>query len=628
MSAFTFGTELPDNVDKISAISDAQLILLSDLREMFKERVALEREYSIKLQLLAKKASEKKLRRMVKLVLGDEPTQIWTENTVNISTLDNGYSKLLSSLENIAQDHLVLADSLSSQVVDELKKLERRGEETKKKQSQFFERILADKEKTYDEECMEVESYRHKQERANDDRHADRAAKQLEQQRIDMLNEKNTYLISIAISNKTKNKLYEEDLPLLENSVQELLIKSLTVILQHSQSLVETHLDSARSRVASVQASLTQIDPIKDQDLFIEYNRSQAHFVIPNDAQFIPCEGFYDKGEISTDPAPKIFLQNKLSRCRAKLQELEPILSAKKSEVDKLQALVDAYVLDRTLGDLDAVAETHLDAQHQLISLSTAHAMLTAEVDIIMNSLGDDEGAQRHHTFKSSSFSIPTQCGYCKSSIWGLSKQGKTCKICHLSVHNKCELKVPAECPGANEKTHTRASASVTSTKIDSNQSDDEPQTPSSFVRPHSHDDSHDIATVLFDFEASSPFEISVSAGETVHLLEVNDGSGWIKVAGSQGNKGLIPASYVQIADDEGSDVRITSAFEPTSNGVLPVRALYNYDAQGPDEIPLVEGGLIELTPGPNGGKHYAEGWWEGIGPSGQKGIFPSNYVS
>jgi hypothetical protein len=27
-------------------------------------------------------------------------------------------------------------------------------------------------------------------------------------------------------------------------------------------------------------------------------------------------------------------------------------------------------------------------------------------------------------------------------SIWGLSKQGKTCKSCGLSVHSKCELNV------------------------------------------------------------------------------------------------------------------------------------------------------------------------------------------
>ena len=80
-----------------------------------------------------------------------------------------------------------------------------------------------------------------------------------------------------------------------------------------------------------------------------------------------------------------------------------------------------------------------------------------------------DEGSQSPHNFKSTSFSIPTTCGYCKvclflspdvsstydiesrqSSIWGLSKQGKTCRTCGLCVHAKCELKVVLSlCPDA-----------------------------------------------------------------------------------------------------------------------------------------------------------------------------------
>lgn len=32
---------------------------------------------------------------------------------------------------------------------------------------------------------------------------------------------------------------------------------------------------------------------------------------------------------MSTEAAPKVFLQNKLSRCRAKLQELGPVIDSK-----------------------------------------------------------------------------------------------------------------------------------------------------------------------------------------------------------------------------------------------------------------------------------------------------------
>jgi hypothetical protein len=57
------------------------------------------------------------------------------------------------------------------------------------------------------------------------------------------------------------------------------------------------------------------------------------------------------------------------------------------------------------------------------------------------------------------------------------------------------------------------------------------------------------------------------------------------------------------------------------------VRALYNYEAQGDDELSLTVGQEIELTAGEMGGTKYGEGWWEGIDRTGRPGIFPSNYV-
>jgi Variant SH3 domain len=42
------------------------------------------------------------------------------------------------------------------------------------------------------------------------------------------------------------------------------------------------------------------------------------------------------------------------------------------------------------------------------------------------------------------------------------------------------------------------------------------------------------------------------------------------------------------------------------------VRGVYDYEAQGDDELGVREGEIIQLTPGPNGGQNYADGWWEG----------------
>lgn len=55
-------------------------------------------------------------------------------------------------------------------------------------------------------------------------------------------------------------------------------------------------------------------------------------------------------------------------------------------------------------------------------------------------------------------------------------------------------------------------------------------------------------ATIMFDFVASSPFEMNVVEGQVVEVVEEDDGSGWIKVGNPKtGEKGLVPATYVQL---------------------------------------------------------------------------------
>jgi len=243
-------------------------------------------------------------------------------------------------------------------------------------------------------------------------------------------------------------------------------------------------------------------------------------------------------------------------------------------------------------------------------------------MEVISTAIGDDEGEQHPHAFKSSSFSIPTQCGYCKTSIWGLSKQGKTCKACGLSVHSKCELKVPADCKhsehGRKSSTVSRSSTTASRTGIDRAP----PPTPSAFahsVAEEQYEESYQSARMLFDFTPTSEFELQVAEGTSVQVLEPDDGSGWVKVSDGH-NAGLVPASYVEYEEQAPS-----GASEEGSGQY--VRGIYAYEARGADELGLDAGELVELTSGPNGGQNYGDGWWEGIDSTGRKGIFPSNYV-
>ncbi|EKM51975.1 uncharacterized protein PHACADRAFT_212588 [Phanerochaete carnosa HHB-10118-sp] len=651
-SAPSYGQSLPDQVDTLASLSDTQLELLSDVRDLYRERVAIEREYATKLQLLAKKAADKKAKKIVALVVGHEPAKPAQDSAIQSSTLNRAYSQLVSSIGEAGQDHMNLADSLNTQVVEALKTTEKRHDDAKKRQMQYFQKLLSERDKAYndrlktkqkyDEECSEVETYRQKQERSTDDKHAERAAKQFEQQQIDMLNSKNVYLIATVVANRTKAKFYGEDLPVLEDQFQllhtQLLRKFADIVIQ-AQTLESHYLDVLKAHVTQTETAFQEVDPTKDQETFIDHNVIQ--FSAPSDWTFEPCAVHYDTSDMSVEPAPKVYLQNRLAKCKQKLQELEPVMKVKRQEVEQASKLVSTYTEKPTLGNVEEVSDAYLDAQHELSFYAISEAVLRAEIETISAALGGDEGAQSPHTFKSSSFSIPTQCAYCKSSIWGLSKQGKTCKACGISVHAKCELKVPANCGapkgGHGHHSHLSISSSLSRSRSDSRASSASTVStaaPSSFVPPDRasvlSEETHPSARIIFEFTQTSPFELSVQEGSVVHIVEEDDGSGWVKVMDEAGAKGLVPASYLEFVDP--SEAAQSAPLAPARGRTQQaskksVRGIYDYTPQGPDEIAVEEGQLIELTAGPNGGQNYADGWWEGLDASGKKGIFPSNYV-
>ena len=161
-------------------------------------------------------------------------------------------------------------------------------------------------------------------------------------------------------------------------------------------------------------------------------------------------------------------------------------------------------------------------------------------------------------------------------------------------------------------------------------------------------------ARVAFEYTATSPYELSIDEGETVKVLEEDDGSGWVKVANNSGGKGLVPASYVEVVGPGekkssvtpktkaqygvsicfrcfpfrwGPFLRLHDRLAVAADGrnlwcPLTVRGLYDYEATGGDEIGVKEGRMIQLTTGPRGGQNYGDGWWEGQFFSCALGVF------
>ncbi|KAG8802487.1 hypothetical protein FRC18_007541 [Serendipita sp. 400] len=125
-----FGAELKDQVDLIHGVTESQLGLLQEIRDVIRERANLEKDYSTKLLALTKKAQEKKAKRMLGVVLGQEPSKQYTDDTIRTSTLDVALQAFLTSWEETANLHSTFASELGNVVVEDLRRLERKKEET------------------------------------------------------------------------------------------------------------------------------------------------------------------------------------------------------------------------------------------------------------------------------------------------------------------------------------------------------------------------------------------------------------------------------------------------------------------------------------------------------------------
>ncbi|KAG8831561.1 hypothetical protein FRC17_002945 [Serendipita sp. 399] len=636
-----FGAELKDQVDLIHGVTESQLGLLQEIRDVIRERANLERDYSTKLLALTKKAQEKKAKRMLGVVLGQEPSKTYTDDTIRSSTLDVALQAFLTSWEETANLHSTFASELGNSVVEDLRRLERKKEETNR-----AERF------------------------SGHDRHSERVAKQYEQQKTDMLNSKNNYVVSIALANKIKSKIYQQDIPELEDQFQDIqanLIRRFVESLVQTQTFTRTHLNSLTVKAEQASSAIAKIDITRDQNLFVSFNL--RHFTAPPDWKFEVCASYYDNATINTEPAPKIFLQNRLTRAQAKLAEAKGLMQTKEQEANGLRVQLSKEIADEK-------SDKYLEMRHQVTQYSTSVALLEKEIEVLSAALGGSAMLVRSsRTISRAQLSLyqrlanivmwvdrvslvsKTSIDCLQSSIWGLAKQGKTCKSCGISVHARCEMKVPAECTGAEGKSsHSKNSLSITKIEPSGAHTDSltgaDPSkgwiaspktssvataaTPSSFTtQPHHEEHPTIMATVVFDFTSSSPFEITVEEGDRAKVLEEDDGSGWVKIQReSTGKTGLVPASYLKLDSDEDSDDE--EVIPPPMPVPVPITiqrsgkyvvAIYPYDAQGDDELALAEGEKYELTGGEHGGERYGEGWWEGISADGRHGIFPSNYV-
>ena len=184
--------------------------------------------------------------------------------------------------------------------------------------------------------------------------------------------------------------------------------------------------------------------------MFVRHN--VAPWQEPLDMGFEPSPVWLDDNAMAIDETAKIFLRNVLGKSKSQLRDLKPEVDRRRKEVEAIKMIRSNIRQGRDKRDEVEMVKAMFSAQEFLHEVERQR--LTAEVETltITSTVGDVSVGGQNHAFKSQTFKVPTNCDLCGERIWGLSAKGFDCQDCGYTCHSKCELKVPAECPGEQSK--------------------------------------------------------------------------------------------------------------------------------------------------------------------------------
>ena len=170
-----FGSELRDGFKPVNAWVTQGIQWLDDIQQFYRERSAIEKEYSQKLNTLAKKYFEKKSKKTSQLSVGDTPTV--TPGSLESASMTT-WTVQLTTLESRAAEHDRFSAQLISSLAAPLQTLQGRYEDLRKSHAEYAAKLEKERDGSYgdlrkvkgkyDAVCQDVENKRKKIENSFD----------------------------------------------------------------------------------------------------------------------------------------------------------------------------------------------------------------------------------------------------------------------------------------------------------------------------------------------------------------------------------------------------------------------------------------------------------------------------
>lgn len=457
--AVSFGAELKDGYKPVDTWVSNGITWLAEIEQFYRERSAIEKEYSDKLTALAKKYYDKKAKRSSNLSVGDTPAL--TPGSLESASLTT-WTTQLTTVEARAAEHNKLSQDLVNHVAAPLNYNQKKLEELRNSHAEYQNKLVKERDSSYsdlkkfktkyDSICAEVESKRKKQESAFD-MGKSKAAQAYNQNVVEMNNIKNTYLIGINVTNKLKECYYHEYVPDLLDSLQDLnetRVLKLNNIWTLAIALETNTLTKSTEHLKHLTAEIPRNDPKLDSTMFVRHNAVQ--WQDPSDFVFEPSPVWLDTDAMATDETAKIFLRNILTKSKPLITETKAQAQQKRKELENVKRARENIRAGRDKRDEVDCVRSQFAVQEELHAVERQRMTAEVETSTITAVVGDLSLRGKSHPFKSETFKIPTNCDLCGDRIWGLSAKGFLCTECGFTCHSKCQMKVPAECPGEQTK--------------------------------------------------------------------------------------------------------------------------------------------------------------------------------
>jgi hypothetical protein len=339
-----------------------------------------------------------------------------------------------------------------------------------------------------------------------------------------------------------------------------------------------------------LSAEIPRNNPLLDSMMFVRHNA--GGWQEPSDFQFEPSPVWLDDGSIAIDDSATTFLRNVLTKTKASLGEHRRELDKKRKEVENAKTVRRNIREGKDKRDEVDVVRAVFAIQEAMHEIERQKVSAEVEVSTITSVVGDLSIGARNHNFKSQTFKIPTNCDLCGDRIWGLSAKGFDCRDCGYTCHSKCEMKVPADCPGEQTKEERKklkeerqkSAHTVTSTNGAATASN------SDVSRLGRSDTVNSMNTLSSGYSATAHRSISGGMSPTIEDPPAEKKTAAPAPApGARKNRMIAPPPAQYIKNDE--DMPPPT---PKSNE-LKGRMLYTYQENGPGELSVAEGKEITI---------------------------------